>query len=118
MTMHRLLGSVLPVVVLVVVPAGALAGCGDDDSSAVVADPAPTSATASSPPGESPSQEPSGYQLVDTITVTAAGGAVSPIAIPLTDEASVQGFVAQFTSDDLSQQVQDAVAATQVTEGQ
>ena len=56
--------------------------------------------------------------MVDTITVTAAGGTVSEVAVPLTDDASVQEFVSQFESDDMAAQVQAAVASTEVPDGQ
>jgi len=115
--MRRTLGSLLPALLLVALPVATLAACGDDDSSAVATDPAPTESSTSAP-ADPPSEEPYGYELVDTITVTAAGGAVSPVGVPLSDAAAVQGFVSQFSSDDLPQQVQDAVAATDVPEGQ
>jgi len=120
MAMRRLLGSVLPAAMLVVLAATALAGCGDDDSSSVAKDPATTGSTAStgSQPTGSPSADPSGYQLVDLITVTAAGGTASGTAAPLSDDSSVQEFVSQFTNDDLVRQVEDSVAKTAVPDGQ
>ncbi len=115
MVMRRHLGSFLPSLLLVALPASALGACSDDDSGAVAKDPGSTSTSA---PGESPSEEPVGYTLVDTITVTAAGGTVSEAGVPLTDDAAVQEFLSQFTSDDLLQQVQGAIAGATVTEGQ
>jgi hypothetical protein len=94
----------------------ALGACGDESAS----DDAGTDPTVSvSSPGLP--DDPDGsvdFDLVDTITVTAAGGAVMPVAIPLSDEASVAGFNAQFESDDMVQQVQDAVAGAEVPDGQ
>jgi hypothetical protein len=124
MAMHRLLGSALPALLLVT----ALAACGDETASDDAgADPSSEpSVTMSSPggtggvdtgePGDSTGSVD--FDLVDTITVTAAGGALMPIAIPLSDEASVAGFNAQFESDDMVQQVKDAVAGTDVPDGQ
>jgi len=127
--MRRLLGSVLPALVLLAAPAIALTGCGDDDSGAVAKDPAstastpstaPTSSTSStsSQPAQSPSAEPYGYRLVDMITVTAAGGAPSGPAAALSDDASVREFVSQFTNDELVRKVEASVAKTAVPDGQ
>ena len=122
MVMRRTLGSFLPVLLLTVAPVTLLAACDDDDSGSVAKDPAATDAATSSTsspssPSESASEEPFGYRLVDTITVTAAGGTVSELAVPLPDDAAVDEFVAQFTSDDLSHQVEAAVASTDVPDG-
>jgi hypothetical protein len=105
MAMRRLLGSVLPALLLVAV----LGACGDDDdSSGEAQDPAPSSPTSSDGTVQ--------FELVDTITVTAAGGEVSATAVPLTDDAAVQAFTAQFTAGDLGAQVEDAVAQTDVAD--
>jgi hypothetical protein len=111
MVMRRLLGSVLPTLLLV----AALGACGDEESVTATDDPTPV---ASGSPTESSTGDEVDFDLVDTITVTAAGGAVMPIAISMSDEASVAGFNAQFESDDMVQQVQDAVAGAEVPEGQ
>ena len=58
------------------------------------------------------------FELVDTITVTTAGGTLSEVAVPLSDDASVQDFTSQFESDDMVQQIQQAVANTDVPDGQ
>jgi hypothetical protein len=108
--MRRHLGSFLPVLLLTALSGTLLAGCGDDSSSPVAKD--------SSSAGDSPSAQPVGHKLVDTITVTGAGGTVSDTGVALSDDAAVQEFVSQFTSADLPQQVQDAVAATEVPEGE
>ncbi len=120
MAMHRLLGSVLPALLLATV----LAACGDETAE----DPAgsePT-VTTSSPGGTGGVDEPEGsegpgavdFDLVDAITVTAAGGEISEVAVPLPDEGSVDEFVSQFESGDMAQQVRDAVAGADVPEGQ
>jgi hypothetical protein len=101
--MRRHLGSFLPALLLVAVPTATLAAC-DDDSGPVARDPEPTAAAA--------------YRLVDTITVTGAGGTVSAAAVPLGDHQAVEGFLEQFHSDDLAEQVQAAVARTDVPGGQ
>lgn len=100
-----------------------LAACGDEKASD---DPETTpSVTVTSPSGgmtdEQPGDSGSGavdFELVDTITVTDAGGAVLPAAIPLTDDAAVAGFTAQFENDGMVAQIQDAVAAADVPAGQ
>ena len=51
------------------------------------------------------------------LTETAAGGATSEVAVPLGDDAAVQEFNAQFETDALPTQVQNAVATTDVPEG-
>jgi hypothetical protein len=105
MVMRRPLGSLLPALVsallLVALPAAGLAGCGDDSGSAA----------------DTPSADHLDYRLVDTITVTGAGGSVSEAGVPLSDDTVVQQFLAQFTSDDLPQQLQDKIAATDVPDG-
>ena len=110
---------------LLLVPA--LAACGDDTASDDAgSDP---SVSVSSPGGtggldtpDTPDTPGSGdsvdFDLVDTITVTAAGGAVSEVAVPFTDDAALQEFLSQFTSSDLTAQIQDAVAGADVAEGQ
>ncbi len=114
--MRRLLGSVLPALLAVAL----LGGCGDDTASDDAGtDPSSEpSATVSSPGGTGGLDDSDDFDLVDTITVTAAGGTVSEVAVPLTDDASVQEFVSQFESDDMAAQVQAAVANTEVPDGQ
>jgi hypothetical protein len=117
--MGRLLGSFLPALLLLAV----LGACGNDDSGGAAQDPAPTSATNGSTSGDSGTGDGSSdgsveFELVDTITVTAAGGQLSETAVPLSDEADVQAFVEQFASGDMGAQVQDAVAQTDVPDGQ
>ena len=125
--MRRLLGSALPTLLLV----AALGACGDEDGGTASDDSTPTATptaspttsptasptTSDSPPKDGPGDEVD-FDLVDTITVTAAGGAVMPTAVALTDEASVAGFNAQFESDDMVQQIQHAVAGVDVPDGQ
>ena len=119
MPMHRLLGSVLPPVLLVTALVTGLVACGDEKGSDDAGtDPSSEpSVSVSSPTGGGVSGSV-GFDLVDTITVTAAGGTVSEVAVPLTDDTSVQEFVSQFESDEMTQQVQGAVAGTDVPEGQ
>jgi hypothetical protein len=116
--MRRLLGSVLPALLLVT----ALGACGDESSSdAAASDP---TVVVSSPGGTGgpddtdDSADSVDFDLVDTITVTAAGGALSEVAVPLTDDTSVQEFVSQFESDDMAAQVQVAVTDADVPDGQ
>jgi hypothetical protein len=114
MDMRRLLGSVLPALLLVAV----LVACGDDaDSGGEAQDPAPTSPTSSDDGSSNGSSDGTvEFELVDTITVTAAGGQLSETAVPLTDDAAVQAFTSQFTAGDLGAQVEDAVAQTDVAD--
>jgi hypothetical protein len=110
--MRRSLGSVLPALLLVVV----LGACGDDDSGGAAQDPAPTSSGDTGGASTGSSDGAAEFELVDTITVTAAGGHLSETAVPLTDDAAVQAFTSQFTAGDLGAQVEDAVAQTDVPE--
>ena len=113
--MGRLLGSFLPALLLV----AGLSACGDDGSGGAAQDPAPTSATSTDGGATGGSTDGSvEFELVDTITVTAAGGQLSETAVPLSDDADVQAFVEQFPSGDMGAQVQDAVAQTDVPDGQ
>jgi len=96
----------------------ALGACGADDSGAA-RDPEVTSPTGG--PTSSDNGTAGGavdFELVDTITVTSAGGELSDTAVPLSGEAAVQSFVAQFTAGDLADQVENAVAQTDVPPGQ
>ncbi len=116
MVMRRFLGPALPALLLVTVLAS---GCGDDESGTATDDATPTAS--GSPSTGTPTADGNDevdFELVDTITVTAAGGAVMPVAVPLSDEASVAGFNAQFDSDDMVQQINDAVAGAEVPDGQ
>ena len=122
MVMRRLLGSVLPALLVVAVFAF---GCGDEDSGSASDDSTPTasgSPTSGSPTSGPPTKVATGdevdFDLVDTITVTAAGGTLSEVAVPLSDEASVQEFTSQFESDDMVQQVEQAAANADVPDGQ
>jgi hypothetical protein len=129
MTMRRLLGSVVPAVLLVALPLSGLSACGDDEGGTVADDPA---STASQDPSDGASDDstddtsdPSDdsgaetgqevdHELVEMITETAAGGATSPVAVPLGDDEAVQAFNQQFETDAMPTRVQDAVAATEV----
>jgi hypothetical protein len=112
--MRRPLGTFLPALLLV----ATFGACGDDDSGAAQ-DPGNTSPTGASSGGETGSTDGAvEFELVDTMTATAAGGEVSDTAVPLPDDAAVQSFVAQFTASDLGTQVEDAVAQTDVPAGQ
>ena len=51
---------------------------------------------------------------MELLTETAAGGAMSEVAVPLGDDPAVQEFNAQFETDALPTRVQDAVAETTV----
>jgi hypothetical protein len=117
MVMRRLLGSVLPALLVVAVFAF---GCGDEDSGSASDDSTPT--TSGSPTSGPPTKVATGdevdFDLVDTITVTAAGGTLSEVAVPLSDEASVREFTSQFESDDMVQQVEQAAASADVPDGQ
>jgi len=118
MSMRRLLGSVLPALVLAGALTGVLAGCGEEEP--VVTDdpaPSPSSSPSSSP---SPTQGSPGdqvnFELVEMITETAAGGSLDDgqVAVPLTDDMAVQEFVSQFTTEGMTTRVQDAVDKTQI----
>jgi len=116
MVMRRLLGSVLPTLLLV----AALGACGDDEGGTASDDATPTP-TASPTASDSPTKDSPGgevdFELVQILTATAAGGEVSEVAVPLGDDAAVQEFTAQFEAEVLPAQVQDAVAQTEVPDG-
>lgn len=108
--MRRLLGSVLPVLLL----ASPLAACGDDESGTVTDQPAPTAS-------ETPTKgggvgESVDFELVTMITETAAGGSLSDTAVPLSDDAAVQQFSSQFENDAMATQVQEAVQTADVAD--
>lgn len=125
MVMRRVLGSVLPAVLLVT----ALGACSDDTSDEAKDEPS-SSASASEAPSETATDDPSGdlpssatgevleFELVDTLTGTAAGGVIAPDGVPLPDEAAAQEFVSQFTTDGLRSDVLQAAAAAEVPDGQ
>jgi hypothetical protein len=97
MDMRRVLGSVVPAVLLVALPLAGLSACGDDE-------------------GQGETGETVDAELVEMITETAAGGATSPVAVPLGDDEAVAAFNQQFETDAMPARVQDAVAATEVPE--
>ena len=111
--MARLLGSVLPALLLT----GVLVACGDDDSGGVAQDPAPTSGTSSSAPSGGPSDGSVDFTLVTTFTQTEAGGQVSQVAVPLAAGDDVQAFTAQFETAAMKARVQDEVAKADVPDG-
>ena len=130
MVMRRLLGSALPTLLLVTVLAS---GCGDEEAGTATDD--DSTPTASSSPTESgtPTEDATpteagtptkdagddevDFELVQMITETAAGGAMSEVAVPLGDDTAVQEFNAQFETDALPTRVHNAVAKTDVPEG-
>jgi hypothetical protein len=112
--MHRLLGSLLAALLL----AAALGACADDGPAEKGRDPGPSGVSGS--PTSSDAGTGTGdpeFELVDTITVTSAGGQLSDTAVPLSDDAAVQSFVGQFTGEDLGAQVEDEVAKADVPSG-
>ena len=125
MVMRRVLGSVLPVLLLV----GLLGACGDDETGTATDDPAPTASSTptdepTDPPTDQPTEptdvptdrqpgDPVEFELVQTITETAAGGEASPTAVPLGDDGAVQSFIAGF-NENLQTGIQDVVAATDI----
>ena len=132
MVMRRLLGSVLPTLLLV----AALGACGDEEGGTASDDPtpsgsptasesptesesptAPDSPTESDPPPDDTTGDEVDFELVRMLTETAAGGATSEVAVPLGDDAAVQQFNAQFETDPLPTKVQNTVAETDVPEG-
>jgi hypothetical protein len=124
MDMRRLLGTVLPTVFLVMALGAGLAACGDDEGDPVADDTAPTASateTSSGTPTDSPTKggddDAVDFELVDTITETAAGGATSETAVPLPDDEAVQEFNSQFETDAMKAKVQDAVRSTDVPDG-
>jgi hypothetical protein len=121
MVVRSPLGTALTALVLALVLGLALGGCGDGSGDgsgddAVVS--GPPTATSRSTDGGSTDGGSVDFELVDTITVSSAGGAVSDVGVPLADEAAVQGFVAQFVNEQLAGEVRDAIASTDVPEGQ
>jgi hypothetical protein len=95
----------------------ALAGC-DDEDSGVAKDPAPSStATSSDAPSGGTGDGSVDFDLVGTITVTAAPGGTVGEAVALPDEAAVQAFVSRFGASALGQQVSDLAARTDVPDG-
>jgi hypothetical protein len=116
--MRRLLGSVLAVLLL----AGPLAACGDDEGSGTATDePTATTDEPTATPSESPTKgggtgDSVDFELVKMITETAAGGSTSETAVPLGDDDAVAQFTSQFENDAMTRQVQDAVEATDVAD--
>src|SRR5262245_47721935 len=106
MDMRRLLGSVVPVVLLVALPLGALSACGDDEGATATDDTAPsasqqpsddgTDSTDGSGDSDGKGGESVDHELVQMVTETAAGGEASPVAVPLGDDEAVAAFTAQF----------------------
>jgi hypothetical protein len=113
MSMRRLLGSVVPAVLLLALPAGALSACGDESGS-VADDPAPTASQDPSGSTKGPSGEEVDFEVVAVLTETAAGGTTSPAGVPLGDQDAVLAFTEQFETDALPTRIQDAVAGTEV----
>jgi hypothetical protein len=118
MVMRRTLGSVLPdfllATALVIALGTGLAACGDDEGGSVADDQTPT---ASDTPTKGSTEDEVDFQLVDTITETAAGGAMSDAAVPLADDAAVQQFTSQFETDTMTAKIQAAVQSTDVPDG-
>ena len=131
MVMRRLLGSVLPTLLLV----AALGACGDEEGGTASDDPTRPSrprrpvadgvrfahgarfAHGVRPAPGGPTDDEVDFELVKMLTETAAGGATSEVAVPLGDDAAVQQFNAQFETDPLPTRVQNAVAETDVPDG-
>jgi hypothetical protein len=105
--MRRLLGLLI---VLLLLAAGTTS-CGSDSGDA--ADDASGSPTPTAPPSDPP---------VDPVTVailsrTAAGGEVSPRAVPLPDAAAVARFAEQFVDPAFGREIAARVRATDVPSG-
>jgi len=127
--MRRLLGSVLPAALLVALPLTGLSACGDDEGGTATDDAAASrspshtdSGSGSDSSSDSDSDGKGGgesveFELVEVMTETAAGGATSETAVPLTDDAAVQAFNQQFETDALPTRVEEAVAGTDVPDG-
>jgi hypothetical protein len=109
MVMRRSLGTLLPALLLLAV----LTACGDDEESQAKDSGPSTSQT----PGDGQSDGAVDFDLVRLITVTAAGGTVSTVGVPMADAAAAEEFLAQFTSPELIEQVRNAVAGTDVPDG-
>jgi hypothetical protein len=110
--MGRHLGSLLAAQLL----AAALGACADDGPAEKGRDPG-ASGVSDSTTATGTSNGDAEFELVNTMTVTSAGGQVSGSAVPLSDDAAVQSFVGQFSGGDLGAQVEDAVARTDVPSG-
>jgi hypothetical protein len=109
--MRRLLGSLVPALLLGCV----LSACGDDGPAAVTDEPAPSaSGTPTTSPTKGGTGEPVDFDVVEVITETAAGGTVSPTAVPLGDDTAVEEFLDQFETDGMRTRVLDAVRAAKV----
>jgi hypothetical protein len=113
--MRRLLGSVLPAALLAALPLTALSACGDDAGGTATDDRAPT---ASRHPSTDATDEPSegavDFRLLRMLTETAAGGAVSPVGVPLGDADAARAFNEQFETDALPARIQELVETTHV----
>jgi hypothetical protein len=116
--MRRLLGSALPALLLLAGLSGLASGCGDEEPGSAGDD--ATSTASGSPSTGTPTKDATGevdFELVQLLTETAAGGAMSEVAVPLGDDAAVQEFNAQFETDALPARVEDAVAQVDVPDG-
>jgi heme A synthase len=79
-----------------------LAGCGEDQQ-----------------PGEAdkaPPRGPIAFELVEMVTETAAGGMVSPGAVPLADENAVREFSSQFENDRMETRLVQLIDGLEVPE--
>jgi hypothetical protein len=105
--MRRVLGSVLAALLL----GGALSACGSDQAGSASDEPAPS---ASASPTKGSSAGAVEFELVQTITATGGGGALSQTAVPLPDDGALEEFVGQFESDSFRTQVLEAARAVDV----
>jgi hypothetical protein len=109
--MRRLLGSFLCALLL----GSALVACGRDTKDTVTDRPvaSPTTTPTTSATGRS-TGEAVDFDLVTTVTETAAGGNLSATAVPLGDDTAVEGFASQFKTETMRTKLLDAVHAAQV----
>ena len=106
--MRRTLGTL---VLLPLLLAALLAGCGDDTAEE------PEARTPPSSPPSSSSTAADDYEVVAIVSETAAGGTVSPTLTPLPGPAELTAFTAQFDNEAFGAEIADEVNGHEPREG-